>query len=73
VVRVGTRTRSWTSGGRRPHQVVHGSGHFLLVSSNQHYPRRVSPASGMGPPWGEFRQQHGTTLPPVMGPPGVHR
>ena len=29
----------------------------------------VSPASDMGPPRGEFRQRHGTTLSPVMGPP----
>jgi hypothetical protein len=33
----------------------------------------MSPASGMGPLRGEFRQQHGTTLSPVMGPPGVHQ
>lgn len=34
----------------------------------------VSPASGMGPPSGEFRQQHGTTSPPVMGPPlSIHQ
>ena len=30
---------------------------------------QVSPASSMGPPDGEFRQQHGTTSSPVMGPP----
>ena len=34
----------------------------------------LSPASGMGPPSGEFRQQHGTTPSPVMGPPGsIHQ
>lgn len=34
----------------------------------------VSFASWMGPPWGEFRQQHGTTFSPVMGPPGsIHQ
>ena len=31
-------------------------------------------ASSMGPPRGEFRQQHGTTLSPVMGPPrSIHQ
>ena len=29
----------------------------------------VSAASSKGPPEGGSRQQHGTTLPPVMGPP----
>ena len=28
----------------------------------------MSPARSMGPLSGEFRQQHGTTLSPVMGP-----
>ena len=30
---------------------------------------QLSPASSMGPPDGEFRQQHGTTVSPVMEPP----
>jgi hypothetical protein len=30
--------------------------------------RQVSPASGMGPSEGRFRQQHGTGFPPVVGP-----
>lgn len=29
----------------------------------------LSPASGMGPPGGEFRQWDGTSSSPVMGPP----
>jgi hypothetical protein len=29
----------------------------------------MSPASGMGPRAAGFRQWHGTTFPPVMGPP----
>ena len=30
----------------------------------------MSPASNMGPYSAEFRQRHGTSCPPVMGPPG---
>ena len=40
----------------------------------QNRSRPLSPATGMGPPSGELRQQHGTTLSPVMGSPGsIHR
>lgn len=33
----------------------------------------VSPATSKGPPCAAFRHEHGTTLPPVVGPPGVHQ
>jgi len=32
---------------------------------------RVSPATSMGPPFGVFCHEHGTTRLPVMGPPGA--
>jgi hypothetical protein len=31
----------------------------------------MSPATSMGPPFGIFCHEHGTTRLPVMGPPGV--
>jgi hypothetical protein len=40
----------------------------------QHSEGQMSPASGMGPLCSEFRQQHGTTGSPVMGPPwSIHQ
>src|SRR5581483_5137187 len=38
------------------------------ITSTPRHESGVSPASDMGPSTGRFRQQHGTTLPPVMGP-----